>query len=87
MQRAGSLLSVVWDPPSAGPAATSYVLRVTGAINGTVPLSTRRVAANVPAGTYNLSVLAVNPCGAGPETVPQSITIPVSGMSRDRRNR
>ena len=62
VQRAGSLVSVAWDPPSAGPAATSYILNVTGALNMDIPLSTRRVAGNVPSGTYNLSVLAVNAC-------------------------
>lgn len=76
VQRVGSLVSVAWDPPSAGPAATSYVLSVTGTLNLTLPLSTRRAAGDVPSGTYTLSVLAVNSCGSSAETVPQSVTVP-----------
>jgi YVTN family beta-propeller protein len=76
VQRAGSLVSVAWDPPSAGPAATSYVLNVTGDLNLTMPLDTRRVAGDVPSGTYNLWVLSVNACGASAGTVPQSVTVP-----------
>ena len=74
--RAGSQLSVSWDPPSAGPAVSSYVLRVTGALNLALPLGTRSISGAVPAGIYNLSVLAVNPCGSGEETLPQSVTVP-----------
>ena len=76
MSRAGSQLSVSWDPPSAGPAVSSYLLRVTGALNLVLPLSTRSISGAVPSGVYNLSVLAVNPCGSGVETPPQSVTVP-----------
>jgi YVTN family beta-propeller protein len=78
VQRAGSLLSISWDPPVAGPAATSYIINVTGALNLALPLSARHAAGNVPSGTYNLSVVAVNACGSGIGTVAQSITIPPS---------
>jgi YVTN family beta-propeller protein len=74
--KTGSQLSVSWDPPGAGPAVTSYVLRVTGALNLALPLTARSISGGVPAGTYNLSVSAVNPCGAGAETVPQAIAVP-----------
>ena len=74
--RAGSQLSVSWDPPSAGPAVSSYVLRVTGALNLALPLGARSISGAVPPGIYNLSVLAVNPCGSGEETLPQSVTVP-----------
>jgi hypothetical protein len=76
VQRSGSFLNAVWEAPSAGPAVTSYVVNVTGALNLTLPFTTRRAAGNVPSGTYNLSVAAVNPCGTGTATVPQSISIP-----------
>jgi hypothetical protein len=76
VQRAGSLVSITWDAPATGPAVTGYLLKVTGAAVLTLPTNARRVAANAPSGTYNLSVLAVNPCGASAETVPQSITVP-----------
>jgi hypothetical protein len=76
VSRTGSQLTVRWDPPGAGPAVSSYVLKVTGALNLALPLTTRSIGGAVPAGSYNLSVLAVNPCGAGSETVPQSVTVP-----------
>ncbi len=76
VSRAGSLVSVSWDPPNAGPAVTGYVLHVTGALNLSLPLTTRSASGLVSSGTYNLSVLAVNPCGTGIETPTQSITVP-----------
>jgi hypothetical protein len=76
VSRAGSHLSVSWEPPSVGPAVSSYVLKVTGALNMMLPLSTRSASGVVPSGTYDLSVLAVNSCGAGVATVPQSVTVP-----------
>ena len=76
VQRSGSFLNVTWDPPNAGPAATSYIVNVTGALNLSLPFTTRRAAGTVPSGTYNLSVVAVNVFGAGVATPPQSITVP-----------
>jgi predicted phage tail protein len=76
VSRAGSQLTLSWDPPLAGPAVSRYVVRATGALNLTLTLDARTISGVVPAGTYNLSVLAVNPCGSGIETVPQSVTVP-----------
>ena len=55
---------------------SSYVLKVTGALNLALPMSTRSISGAVPPGIYNLSVLAVNPCGSGDETLPQTVTVP-----------
>lgn len=74
--RTGSLLSISWDLPSAGPAPTSYLLKVSGAIATSLPLTARSISGTVPPGTYNLSVVAVNACGPGGETLPQSVTVP-----------
>ena len=74
--RTGPVLTVSWDPPAAGPAVSSYILRVSGAISAAVPLAGRTISGAVPPGTYNLSVVAVNPCGVGTETVVQSIVVP-----------
>jgi YVTN family beta-propeller protein len=76
VSKTGSQLSVNWDPPGAGPAVSSYLLRVTGTLNLVLPLTSRSISGVVPAGTYNLSVLALNPCGAGVETTPQPVTVP-----------
>ena len=74
--RQGSQLTASWDPPSAGPAVNGYVLIVTGAMNLTLPLSDRSVGGGVPPGTYQLAVRAVNPCGTGPDTPVQQVTVP-----------
>ena len=74
--RTGSTLSISWDPPAAGPAVASYVLKVAGAFNMSVPMTARSITGNVPSGTYILSVLAVNSCGSGVETATQTVTVP-----------
>ena len=76
VSRTGSVVSARWDPPGSGPAVSSYLLRVTGALDLTLPMTARGISGTVPSGTYNLSVRAVNPCGAGVETPPQSVTVP-----------
>ena len=74
--RSGSQVSVSWDPPAEGAAVSSYVLKASGAVTMSLPMSTRSIGGAVPPGTYNLSVLAVNPCGSGAETSAQSVTVP-----------
>lgn len=74
--RSGSTLSIGWDLPAAGPAPTSYVLQVRGAIDLDAPLTQRLVSGGVPPGTYNLSVVAVNACGTSAPTPVQSVTVP-----------
>jgi len=76
VSRAGSQLTVSWDPPGTGPAVSSYVLSVTGALNLELPVAGRTISGSVAPGTYHLSVRAVNPCGSGVQTVPQSVTVP-----------
>lgn len=72
----GNVVYLVWDPPATGPAATSYVLNVTGAYVGPLGVgATRSLSTGVPAGTYNVSVAAVNSCGTSPATAVQSVTI------------
>jgi predicted phage tail protein len=76
VSRNGSQLTISWDPPTAGPAVASYVLKVADAFDMAVPMSARSISGNVPSGTYILSVLAVNACGSGVETAQQSVTVP-----------
>ncbi len=61
--RVGSTGFVLWDPPAAGPAPTGYVLNVSGAFVGSFPTTARGLSAGVAPGTYNLSLVATNPCG------------------------
>lgn len=74
--RSGNTVSVSWQPPASGPAATSYVLHVSGALSANFPTSSRAMAGQVPPGSYVLSVSAVNSCGAGPATATRTVTVP-----------
>ncbi len=74
--RIGNQLFVIWDPPAGGPAQTGYTLNVSGAFVGSFPLAGRAISGAVPAGTYNLSVVATNACGTGPAAPTQTITVP-----------
>ena len=51
------------------PLSASETFAHAGVPDGTYTFAVR-------AGSYNLSVLAVNPCGSGAETAPQSVTVP-----------
>jgi len=74
--KAGSTITVIWDPPAAGPAPTAYVLRVTGAFAGQLPTAGRSLSGAVGPGTYQLSVRATNPCGESVDTAVQTVAIP-----------
>ena len=75
--RVGNTVSLLWDPPDTGPAASAYVLNVTGAFVGPVPVgASRSLSAAVPAGTYTVSVTALNACGSSSATAAQSVTVP-----------
>ena len=71
-----STLFLSWDPPASGAAPTSYVLNVSGAFVGAIPLAQRGLSSPVPPGTYNFSVAAVNPCGTGASTAVQTVAVP-----------
>lgn len=72
----GVVVTASWQLPSSGAAPTGYLLLVSGAFSGVVPLSTRSIAAPAPAGTYTLSVVAIGSCGQSPPTPSQTVTVP-----------
>ncbi len=72
----GNVVSASWDTPSGGTPAASYRLTVSGSFVGAFPIAGLGFASGAPAGTYNLSVQAVNACGAGPVTAFQTVVIP-----------
>lgn len=72
----GNVIALGWNPPAAGPAPTSYVLQVSGAYVGAIPMTARALSAPVPPGSYTLRVAAVNPCGTGPSTASTTVTVP-----------
>lgn len=73
---AAQTLNLVWDPPAAGGAATSYLLDVTGAYVGVVPLVDRALSVPVPAGSYTFRLAAVNGCGTSAFTAAQTVVVP-----------
>lgn len=73
----GNVVGLVWDPPTSGAAPDWYSLTVTGAFNGVVTLGSQRfLEVPAPAGTYGLSLQAVNVCGASPPSPVQFVTVP-----------
>jgi hypothetical protein len=76
----GTTLSLTWGAPTTGAAPTNYRL-VARTTTGTV-ITTQNVwptpafVAAVPNGIYVLTVQAQNAVGFGPETAPQTVTVP-----------
>jgi hypothetical protein len=74
--RIGNTVAVVWDPPATGTAAQSYVVNVSGSFVGSFPTTARSVSGQAGAGSYTVSVVAVNQCGSSPASAPQTIVVP-----------
>jgi len=72
----GRTVTLHWNPPLTGAAATGYVLRVRGALSGELALTGRELVTEAPPGTYTVSVSAVNACGQGVATSALTITVP-----------
>ena len=65
-----------WAPGTFGVAPTSYVLNVTGLFVGGFSTTGRALSGTVGPGSYTLSVVAVNPCGASAGSPPQTVVVP-----------
>jgi hypothetical protein len=74
--RVGSTVTVVFDPAATGPATSSFLLNVSGAFVGTIPLGTREISAPVGPGSYTVSVAGVNACGTSVATPSQTVVVP-----------
>jgi len=74
--RQGSLLSLWWDPAPTGAVTTAYVVAVTGAFNGSLPVTGTAISGTAGPGTYGLSVSGTNACGQGPATPAQTLIVP-----------
>ncbi|HTM35062.1 MAG TPA: Ig-like domain-containing protein [Vicinamibacterales bacterium] len=69
-------LFVLWDPAENGGAPTSFVLNASGAFIGSIATTGRALNGSVGPGTYQLSVAAVNACGASSATPAQTVVVP-----------
>ncbi len=77
----GNVVSLSWQPPATGAAATSYTLIVRTAVGGPVvtaiPLgNVTTFTASAPNGVFVLSVSATNAQGTGPESATTTLTVP-----------
>ena len=73
--QAAGRVTILWDPPSTGPAPSSYLLTVSGSFNVIVPMSERTITAPVPPGTYTLTVSGANDCATGASSVAHTFTV------------
>ena len=69
----GGTTFAVWDAPSAGEAALSYVVTVPGV--GSLATTQRAVSGALPSGTYTVQVQSVGACGTSP-AVGQVLIVP-----------
>ena len=76
VSKSGSTIVLLWSPPASGTAPTSYLLNVTGAIDGTFPVVGLTLSGSVAPGTYTINVAAKNSCGSSAPTPAKTVTIP-----------
>jgi hypothetical protein len=72
----GTLITVLWERVTSGPAATGFIVNVTGAFVGAFPTTLRSLSGAVGPGAYTISVQATNMCGNSAPTLPQTVVIP-----------
>ena len=72
----GPIVTLRWNPPASGAAATGYLLNVSGPVTVSLPVSGREFISPAPAGAYTFSVTSVNTCGQGATTATRVITVP-----------
>lgn len=76
LQRAGRTITASWDSPTGGAAVTGYRVDVSGSFVGSFATAGRLLSETAAPGSYAVSVVATNACGAGPGTVSQTIVVP-----------
>jgi hypothetical protein len=74
--KSGFTIFVSWGPPANGPAVAGYTVHVTGTYVGGFPTTGRSLSGTASPGSYTLSVVATNACGAGTATPTQTVVIP-----------
>ena len=74
--RIGQTVHLDWAPGPLGAAPTEYAVSVTGTLNSTFTTSERTLSGTVGPGTYDVSVTAINDCGASAATAPVAVVVP-----------
>jgi hypothetical protein len=67
---------VAWSTAVAGPAPTAYVLIVTGSASSSYITAERAMNGTIGPGTYALTVVAVNACGASAGAPARTVIVP-----------
>lgn len=76
LYRLGTTVYVVWDPPASGPAASDYLLSVTGSFVASFATPFRSISGTVGPGSYTITVTATNACGSSAPTAAQTLVVP-----------
>jgi hypothetical protein len=74
--RTGNLITVLWERATSGPAATGFVVNVSGSHVQSFTTTERTLSGPVGAGAYTITVQATNLCGGSAPTAPQTVVIP-----------
>jgi hypothetical protein len=72
----GRTIFVAWGAPVSGATVTGYTVHVSGAYVGSFAAAGRSLSGMAASGSYTLSVVATNPCGASPATPAQTVVMP-----------
>lgn len=65
-----------WTPPAAGTAVSGYGIVVSGSYTGVSTTTERGLTAVVAPGTYFVSLISLNACGASAPTQPVMVAVP-----------
>jgi hypothetical protein len=76
LYRVGSTAIALWEPSGSGPAATGFVLEVTGSFVGNFSTAGRTLNGQVGPGTYHIRVFANNACGTSAPSAMQTLVVP-----------
>jgi hypothetical protein len=71
----GGVIHLKWDAPVSGDAVMGYEVIVTGTFNGSVRTSARSLSSVAAPGSYTVSVIAINSCGASAPTTSQTVAV------------
>ena len=74
--RSGRTIGMSWGLPNDGTAPDRYLVSVSGSGSGSFETAGLMLQADVPSGTYALSVAAMNACGTSANTPTQIVVVP-----------
>jgi hypothetical protein len=76
VSRSGNTVTLLWAPPTSGPAPTAYSVSVRGSLFGDFTLQGLGASGTLGSGTYSFALAAITPCGRSASTPVQTVMIP-----------